>query len=102
MFDPLKRNGELYQKLMYQQRKIRKEGAQQCDLDENDENTGKTEEELLEYFENCILPDNKIELIAILKDSFSVRYLDLLGDRTLIEKSFHLYLVLPELVCSNL
>lgn len=101
MYDPLKRNGELYEKLMYQKRKIRKGGAQQSDFDENDEQTGKTKEELLEYFENCILPDNKNELITILKESFGVRYLDLLGDRTLIEKSFHLYLVLPELVCSN-
>lgn len=96
----MKRSGELYEKLVYRKRKNKnkKKNSHESDLDD-EENSGKSKEELLEYFENCVLPDNKNDLIQILKESVGVRFLDLINDKALIERSFQLYLVLPELVC---
>lgn len=70
----MKRNGELYEKLVYRQRKLRRDNpSQQIIHTDESANDGKEIEELLEFFASCILPRDEQDLLKILKDSIGVR-----------------------------
>lgn len=55
-------------------------------------------EDLLAFFDSCLLPRDEKELIARLKNTAAVRFRDLADEKVLMERSFHLYLTFPKLV----
>lgn len=101
LYDPAKRNGKLYEKLIYQQRKLKETNDNQCVLHgTNDDIERDTEitEMLLKIFQNCILPRDKDNLLEHLRKSCGVRLRCLENERKILQSSFHLYLVFPNLV----
>lgn len=55
-------------------------------------------EELQTFFKGCILPRDKNALIQRLTETAEQRLESLLNDRKIVDWSFHLYMVSPDLV----
>lgn len=78
---------------------MKKKNPRQSILDEDGlEKDAEDREELLAHFSDCVLPRDKEDLLKMLKESVGTRFRDLIGEKKLLQCSFHLYLVLPELV----
>lgn len=55
-------------------------------------------DELVKFFESCVLPDQKTELLKRLEGSSEIRLKSNEANRELFDKSFHLYRVDSDLV----
>lgn len=91
----------LYEKLRYKVRKIKtKEIRKSLNAIVNADDQ-KQIDELVKFFESCVLPDQKTELLNRMEASSDIRLKSNESNRDLFEKSFHLYRVDPDLVRMN-
>lgn len=103
MFDKTKRCGLLYEKIRYTQRKnkainkTRKPG-QPKDSDNGNNLDEKQIEDLVLFFDSCVLPRDQQTLSDKLKSSALLRKASNESTRELFDNSFHLYRVNPALV----
>lgn len=112
LFDPDKRNGLLYEKLRYNQRKGNNENKKRkniqrqqkgttamMDLNNKDVNYDDEINELIEFLKSCKLPEHKNQLVEKLKSTTYIRKLDLeKGVKKVMESYMNLCLVETELV----
>lgn len=96
MFDPIKRTGELYQKIIYRKR-CGKENLLKRVHPEN-ENSCLSVDEIIKFFKDCILPRDRTQCIEMLKKSKMQRLNDLRQDKRILKSSFDLYISNPDLV----
>lgn len=96
LFNPNKRCGELYEKLVYRQRS-KPRNDQKGDA-VSAESLNFNPSELIEFFQTCLIPEQYDTLINVLKESVSQRKVDLSGNKEILKSLVHLYMLEPELV----
>lgn len=98
LYNQSKRSGLLYEKVRYKQRKFNRKQA--AGLAENDkvitEDDSKEMDELIKYFNQCILPRDKSEIMKRLKISAQLRKNQKNND--ILTSMFHLYRVDADMV----
>lgn len=100
MYDRKKKSGLLYEKVRYKHRKRQAKKAvvptippkiiTETDKDEI--------QQLIAFFESCVLNEQKSEILDKMKASAAIRKASNEGNRVFFDKCFHLYRVDPELV----
>lgn len=100
MYDKSKRNGLLYEKVRYAQRKNKptKKKTPNNTVTTNQAVSESEIEELVQFFESCVLPRDKRELSDKLQTSAAMRKVSNETNRNIFDKSFHLYRVDSDLV----
>lgn len=98
LYDRDSRSGLLYQKLRYIVRKIKTKEIRKSLATFFNADDQKQIDELVKFFESCLLPDHKTELLKRMEASSELRLKSNGANRELFDKSFHLYRVDPGLV----
>lgn len=90
----------LFEKIRYTQRKQKKQAvAINCEGCESIESNPEETEELIKYFNDCLLPRDKVGILNKMKESAAVRKNSNQTNRLIFDSSFHLYRVDSSLVC---
>lgn len=96
LYNPELRNGLLFQKFRYESRKNIETKNREAMDDEPDQITIT---ELTTFFQACVLPDDKPNLVKTLQESAEMRKIWLhKKQRAIVESSLKLFIVCPELV----
>lgn len=98
MYDKSKRCGLLYEKIRYSQRKNKPKSKKSSKVNSKQVVGDDEINELVAFFDSCVLPRDKRELSDKLKASAAVRKISNQTNRNIFDKSCHLYRVDSELV----
>lgn len=95
MYDRSKRSGLLYEKVRYKQRKRqdKKKILQSSTPNPISETDERAVEELIVFFDSCVLTEDKPTLLQKMKASVQVRKASNESNREIFDKCFHLYRV---------
>lgn len=102
LYDRKNRTGMLYEKVRYKVRKNRTKQANvlaaEAELNILSEDDRGKINEVIKYFESCLLPRDKTNLLNKMKESSEIRQRSNETNREIFDKCFHLYRVHPDLV----
>lgn len=91
-------SGYLYEKLRNKSRKQGKEDKNIQDVNDNPVNENISSDELMQYFKNCVVAQDRENLMKRLESSVEYRRMILKNPHEHIYKLFPFYFVDPELV----
>lgn len=98
LYNRVNKTGLLYEKVRYKLRRIKSKQFRNSMAAIIAEDDQKQIDELVKYFESCVLPGCKAELLEKLEISSGLRLKSNGTNRELFAKSFHLYRVDSDLV----
>lgn len=99
MYDRANRSGLLYEKVRYRHRKrhVKKTNSPTlvATIDETDK---QAIDDLISFFDSCVLSRDKNEILGRLQSSAHIRAVSNQNDREFFDKCFQLYRLDPQLV----
>lgn len=103
LYDRAKRSGRLYEKVRYKQRKRQDkkktvQSVQSIVPNSVNENNDQGIDELIAFFESCVLSRDKSALLEKMESSAELRLASNESNRDIFDKCFHLYRLDSDLV----
>lgn len=100
LYDRAKRSGRLYEKVRYKQRKRndKKKIVPFNAPNVVNDNHRQTIDELIAYFDSCVLSRDKSIILEKMESSAEIRLASNENNREIFDKCFHLYRLDPDLV----
>lgn len=100
LYDRAKRSGRLYEKVRYKQRKRQDKEKNVASVVPNSisENNDQTIDELIAFFDSCVLSRDKSKLLEKMESSAEMRLASNGNNREMFDKCFHLYRLDSDLV----